>query len=87
MTPLATPTGWEVSNLPGTVTINGFHSGSLPVVLNIPSPVIDQPNATAEEKLTIVVTSQRNGSNQAVIQLRFVTVAVGTSLQLPMVYR
>ncbi len=87
VTPLATPTGWEVSNLPGTVTINGFHSGSLPVVLNIPPPVITEPTAAAEEKLTLVVTSQRNGSNQTLIQLRFTSLTSSSLLRLPIVVR
>ena len=86
VTPLATPTGWEVNNLPGTVTIGGFHAGAMPVALTIPVQAAAQLSASAET-FTIVVTSQRNGANQAVIPLSFVTSNTGAVMQLPVIHR
>ena len=58
----------------------------MPVALTIPVQAAAQLSASAET-FTIVVTSQRNGANQAVIPLSFVTSNTGAVMQLPVIHR
>jgi fibronectin-binding autotransporter adhesin len=84
VTPLSTPTGWQVNNLPATLNLGAFHSSLLTVLLSVP---LDQPAGMADQPFSIVVTSQQDASNQIVIPLEVVLTDELYRLQLPKINR
>ncbi|MCC6456773.1 MAG: right-handed parallel beta-helix repeat-containing protein [Caldilineaceae bacterium] len=83
-TPLATPDGWQVNNLPATLNLDAFRSNLIVVVLSIPT---DQPGGSADQPFTIVVTSQHDSTNQVFIPLRVVMLDETFHIQLPRISR
>jgi hypothetical protein len=83
-TPLSTPDGWQVNNLPSTLNLGAFRSKLIVVMLSIP---LDQPGGSADQSFTIVVTSQHDSSNQIFIPLRVVLIDETFHIQLPQISR
>jgi hypothetical protein len=84
VSPLTTPTGWTVNNLPSTVTLRPFRSSLAFVVLALPT---DQVVSAIDQTLSIVISSQNDAGNQVIVPLRIVSQQDGYRIQLPRISR
>ena len=82
--PLSTPSGWTVNNLPTTVSLRPFRSNLLFIVLTVP---VDQVSAALDQRFSVVISSQQDAGNQILIPVRIVTVDEGFRVQLPKISR
>ena len=81
--PLATPAGWTVNNLPATLSLRPFRSNLIFVVLTLPTQVA----GVADESFGIVISSQNDSGNQIVIPIKLVSFGDGYRIQLPQINR
>jgi uncharacterized repeat protein (TIGR01451 family) len=83
-TPLTTPTGWTVNNLPATLSLRAFRSNLIFVVITVP---LDQVASAAAETFSIVISSQHDAGNQVVVPLRIATANTAYLMRLPQIDR
>jgi hypothetical protein len=82
--PLTTPSGWTVNNLPSTLTLRPFRSNLIFVVLIVP---LDQVAAAVDQSFSVVISSQNDAGNQLVVPVRVLSVEDGFRMQLPKIVR
>lgn len=89
VSPLTTPSGWTVNNLPSTLTLRPFRSSLVFVVLAVPTDQVAaaQVAAAIDQNFSVVISSQQDAGNQVIVPLRVVSADEGYRTQLPFINR